>query len=206
MVRELTDQEKREKHAAYMRIWYRANREKAQAIARASWTRNADKKNARRRAYSVLNRESVNGAQREYRARHPESHRAYQREYRRTHLEYERAYRNAHPERVAAWKRRSRENHPDQTRLYRATHRARKRGAEGRHTVEEWLSKLDLVGGCCIYCGRSDRPLTRDHKMPLSRGGSDAIDNVVPACRNCNASKARLTILEYLGVCRATPA
>ena len=27
MVRELTDQEKREKHAAYMRIWYRANRD-----------------------------------------------------------------------------------------------------------------------------------------------------------------------------------
>jgi len=44
----------------------------------------------------------------------------------------------------------------------------------------------------CIYCLTSlpDRHLTRDHVMPLSRGGQDIWTNVVTACRDCNQRKA----------------
>lgn len=45
----------------------------------------------------------------------------------------------------------------------------------------------------CCYCGDhfgDNRPLlTRDHVMPLSRGGSDSWDNVVTSCRACNQKK-----------------
>ena len=45
----------------------------------------------------------------------------------------------------------------------------------------------------CCYCGDQfdDRValLTRDHVMPLSRGGSDGWDNVVTSCRACNQKK-----------------
>jgi 5-methylcytosine-specific restriction endonuclease McrA len=46
-------------------------------------------------------------------------------------------------------------------------------------------------GNLCLYCGRScrDRELTRDHILPLSRGGLDAWSNVVAACRACNSLK-----------------
>lgn len=44
----------------------------------------------------------------------------------------------------------------------------------------------------CMYCltSLSDRHLTRDHVMPLSRGGRDVWTNVVTACRVCNQRKA----------------
>jgi 5-methylcytosine-specific restriction endonuclease McrA len=47
----------------------------------------------------------------------------------------------------------------------------------------------------CQYCGRSAielRPreaLTRDHLVPLSRGGTNHWSNVVTACSTCNARK-----------------
>ena len=40
---------------------------------------------------------------------------------------------------------------------------------------------------CCQYCG--DRAETVDHVVPRSRGGKHSWDNVVAACRRCNAKK-----------------
>jgi len=44
----------------------------------------------------------------------------------------------------------------------------------------------------CMYCLTSlaDRHLTRDHVIPMSRGGQDVWTNVVTACRACNQRKA----------------
>jgi 5-methylcytosine-specific restriction endonuclease McrA len=48
----------------------------------------------------------------------------------------------------------------------------------------------------CQYCGRPSnvlRPreaLTRDHLVPLSRGGTNAWTNVTTACSTCNTRKA----------------
>src|SRR5688572_12510223 len=36
-----------------------------------------------------------------------------------------------------------------------------------------------------------------DHKMPISRGGLDEIENLVTACKRCNTQKNNLTIEEY---------
>ncbi len=54
--------------------------------------------------------------------------------------------------------------------------------------------------GClCLYCGNSFRPgaLTRDHIVPLSRGGKNAWVNVASACRNCNHRKNNRTPAEW---------
>jgi hypothetical protein len=44
----------------------------------------------------------------------------------------------------------------------------------------------------CLYCGSqfASRELSRDHVTPLSRGGHDAWNNVVTACKRCNNHKA----------------
>jgi len=49
--------------------------------------------------------------------------------------------------------------------------------------------------GVCAYCGENFNrsELTRDHIVPRSRGGIDAWNNVVSACRACNSRKAART-------------
>ena len=44
----------------------------------------------------------------------------------------------------------------------------------------------------CMYCGYGHEyeMLTRDHILPMSRGGSDDWENVVTACRRCNQFKS----------------
>ena len=43
----------------------------------------------------------------------------------------------------------------------------------------------------CMYCGNkfNDTLLTRDHVVPISKGGKDRWSNVVTACRSCNTRK-----------------
>ena len=47
----------------------------------------------------------------------------------------------------------------------------------------------------CMYCGKqfSEQYLTRDHLMPLSRGGRDRWSNVVTSCKSCNHAKGART-------------
>jgi 5-methylcytosine-specific restriction endonuclease McrA len=54
----------------------------------------------------------------------------------------------------------------------------------------------------CQFCGRAQhdlRPrecLTRDHLIPLSRGGTNAWTNVLTACSTCNTRKGNLLPVE----------
>jgi hypothetical protein len=42
----------------------------------------------------------------------------------------------------------------------------------------------------CRYCRATDAPLTVDHVTPVALGGTDAPDNLVACCRDCNAGKS----------------
>lgn len=61
----------------------------------------------------------------------------------------------------------------------------------------QWSALVDAWGGCA-YCGESDRPLQKDCVMALSRGGRYTLDNIVPACRSCNASKCNDEVTSWM--------
>jgi len=52
----------------------------------------------------------------------------------------------------------------------------------------------------CTYCRRQvpNGSLTWDHIEPLSRGGEHLIENLVIACRSCNARKGNRFLLEWV--------
>lgn len=54
--------------------------------------------------------------------------------------------------------------------------------------------------GRCWYCGVALPPFDEweiEHQHPRSRGGSNTIENLVAACRRCNALKGPRTVEEY---------
>lgn len=70
-----------------------------------------------------------------------------------------------------------------------------------------WLRRH--VGRRCPYCGltmtrergwNSQRAPSRDHCIPLSRGGANTLANMIVCCRRCNEDKGSLTQEEYLAV------
>lgn len=63
-------------------------------------------------------------------------------------------------------------------------------------TLLEWSAIVEYFGGCCAYC--LSRATSVDHLVPISRGGLDAPDNVVPACRSCNSSKNAKSLLQWV--------
>ena len=62
--------------------------------------------------------------------------------------------------------------------------------AQGRHSKAEWVEMLEFFGNRCVRCGASgaDVSIVKDHIVPIYAGGSDAISNLQPLCRSCNAS------------------
>lgn len=64
-------------------------------------------------------------------------------------------------------------------------------------TDEQWHALLESWAGCA-YCGGIGPELQRDCVLPISRGGRYTIDNVVPACRSCNASKCNQEVTGWM--------
>jgi 5-methylcytosine-specific restriction endonuclease McrA len=65
------------------------------------------------------------------------------------------------------------------------------------YEVKEYL--LLRYGHKCVYCrGKSGDPVLEiDHVVPVSRGGSNRVSNLVIACQTCNRKKGSMTAEEF---------
>jgi 5-methylcytosine-specific restriction endonuclease McrA len=86
-----------------------------------------------------------------------------------------------------------------QTRRARAARRRSRRvaAADNDLTLDEWEALLE-AWGACAYCGADGVGLQKDCVQPISRGGRYTFENVVPACRSCNASKSNDEVTGWL--------
>jgi 5-methylcytosine-specific restriction endonuclease McrA len=66
----------------------------------------------------------------------------------------------------------------------------------GSHTELEWQALIKEYEYKCLGCGKPEGEvkLTKDHIVPVSRGGTDNIDNIQPLCISCNCRKHTKTI------------
>lgn len=143
----------------------------------------------RRRAYGRewmrLNAAKAREAMRRWRAAHREVDRLRKRD-----------HYAANSERLIARSVEYARQHPDVVRALRHKRRGRELEAEGSFTAEEWRQLKADYEQRCGYCGL-EKPLEPDHRVPLVRGGSNLIANIIPSCRSCNSRKYRLTEQEF---------
>ena len=76
--------------------------------------------------------------------------------------------------------------------------RALKANAAGTSTAEQIKARFQFHENRCYYCGDNESGLQIEHRIPLSRGGSNWPANLVPACPACNMSKHTKTEKEFL--------
>lgn len=175
---------------ANQRAWYADNRERISAKRRRAYTgTTADRIRAQNRDSHARNRDERNARRRQRRQDNLEDVRAKEREARRrAYVANPRKYLDAYK----AWRLANLER----GRAYVRVSNNKRRGAPGTFTFQEWFALLAAYDGCCAYCGGTEH-IEADHRTPIHRGGSNTIENILPACRRCNRRKHTMTEGEF---------
>jgi len=174
--------EERERQRRKQRLERQMHPERVRERARRGRKRAAEYRQTWRRR----DRDKVRAASARYRERDRDHYRELQRKH----------YWKARDKRLAATRAWRRAN-PEKRAHVQAARRAREIGAPGSHTHAQWLALCAAWDRGCAYCGAGDVVLTRDHVVPLKRGGSNDISNILPACKPCNCKKGQLTADEF---------
>jgi len=140
---------------------------------------------------------------------HKEERKQYNIDHKEKRAEKRKQYCLDHKEETAAYDRQRRFDHPEyfkqhakqylQTPEGKATSQrgnTKRRVREGNIintlTSQEWIDILKEYKFRCAYCGCEfdlfNKP-TRDHVIPISKGGHNTKENIVPACQSCNSKK-----------------
>ncbi|GAB2758866.1 HNH endonuclease signature motif containing protein [Nocardioides salsibiostraticola] len=86
---------------------------------------------------------------------------------------------------------------PKKAATYARRRKRRMSKVEHDLTDAQWLA-LKAAWEGCAYCGASNNALQKDCVLPISRGGRYTLDNVVPACGSCNASKCNAEVTGWM--------
>ena len=83
------------------------------------------------------------------------------------------------------------EKNKEHRKILQQNREARKRENGGSHTLGEWENLKAQYNWTCLMCGKSEPEikLTEDHIIPISKGGSNNIENIQPLCGSCNSKK-----------------
>jgi 5-methylcytosine-specific restriction endonuclease McrA len=148
-----------------------------------------------KRAHQKAHPEKYEDALRKYRETHREEINSKARERRQQDIEYYREIgRNSYERHAEERRKYSLEYYklyPEKSVAATNRRRALKLAADGSHTEDEWQELKAFYNFKCLRCGKHEPEikLTRDHVVPLTKGGSDSIDNIQPLCARCNSKK-----------------
>lgn len=173
---------------AYRAAYYQKNQDRLRQYSVDFYTKNAD---------------HVKNYQKEYAAKNPEKIQNRGKQWRELNrpllLDKKRAYYEANKEAIKPKFKAYRAEHPEYGRMSCHKRKARLKQAVGTYTRQQFLAKIEYHGSRCYLCKTplTIKELHMDHRVPLSRGGSNWPANLAPACGPCNLSKGRKTEREF---------
>ena len=155
----------------------------------------------------VEKRDLIVPQHRQYKATHKKeikeyNHRHYV-ENKEVHLDRTRRDRIRYKERHRAYELWYRATHREATRAIANRRRARKLAAGGTYTAKQIQEQLARQKHKCYYCQKKlkkqgDKYIYHvEHVVPLSKGGSNDISNIVASCPFCNNSKGTRLLHEW---------
>jgi 5-methylcytosine-specific restriction endonuclease McrA len=148
------------------------------SIEKERYWKDRDRRVSQQSKYNHDHKEIISSKARNKRKQFPELIRSQEKKrylkHRRKRIDFQIEYQRKNPEKVA---------------IVQAKRRAWKMNSPGSFSLEEWKNLCELYGNRCLAC-HEEKLLTIDHVIPLSRGGTNTIDNIQPLCRSCNCQKS----------------
>jgi 5-methylcytosine-specific restriction endonuclease McrA len=187
----------RECERAYLAAWRAQNPGRDREYYEKNKARLLPQMREKAKARRVEKRDEVLAVSAAWREKNREKVRQYQRKYfannRESELARIRGYYAENPDKWAekkangeAWRRANR----DQARSYVRNRRAKLKAADGTHAGADIERLWNGQKGRCWWCSTK---LTDgyhvDHRIPISRGGSNGPENLVISCAPCNLKK-----------------
>jgi 5-methylcytosine-specific restriction endonuclease McrA len=163
------------------RQYAEANKERIREYKRAHYQKNKSRLLDKDKQYYQLHQERIREQQKQYSQAHKSEISQKNRQYFQAHRDLFRAHRNKY-------------YHTDRGRLVSRANlhkrRARKKSTGGSYTAQQLLDQKKRQRSRCYYCSaKLGRVFHADHIVPLSRGGSSDISNIVITCPTCNMQK-----------------
>ncbi len=160
--------------------YYARNRDLIIKRSYLNYKQNKYKILGRQKAYNQVNKDTIQQRKKHY----YQNNFANNEEYRAK----TRAYREKHAQRISVYKQRG-----------FAKLRSVRQNIKGEFSLDQWLLKIEFHGYCCYLCGKSlqGKKFHLEHRIPLSRGGTNFLANVAPSCVRCNLSKGNKTEFEF---------
>ena len=196
-----------ERRVEEKRLERAANPEKVREINKRSYAKHRERRREGERAYRKNNPEKVNARNQRWREQNPEKYREMTLRWREANAdklrENWRRWRKENPEKCRAYEKKWKTNNYHKVRQMDRTRRARELGAEGVFTEEDAQFQRAQQKNKCYWCGcalaeaRAD--YHADHRIPLTRGGTNWPNNIVVSCPPCNQSKSDKLPSEWNG-------
>ena len=172
----------------YMKQWRIEHRDEQREYMKQYLAEHRDKELERMKQWRNDNPELW----KQYLAEHRDERREYMKQWRAEHCDERRGY-------VEQWHI----EHPGMRAVYNHRRRSLINSNGGSFTADELNALFEQQEGFCFYCGKLlfgsfETAFHVEHKVPLSRGGSNNIDNIALSCAKCNLSKHTKTHDEFL--------
>jgi len=110
-------------------------------------------------------------------------------------------------ERARQWNKENREKKRKSDRLYNKNHRElrnyndmirrmRLKNIEGNFTLKQWQELKEKCNFTCLCCEKPEPEikLSIDHIIPITKNGTNWIDNIQSLCRSCNSMKGNKVV------------
>lgn len=190
---------------------YKENTEKYKTRIKKYQTNNQKSIADSKRKYYKKNKKRHSNLMAEWHSKNKDKQRTYSKNYRLRNKEKIKQinrewYRNNKHKRAQYYKKnkdyilkrtaKRRKDNPLISRVHSHKYRQKKKLLKSNFTIDQWRECLTHFNHQCAYCDCTEK-LEQEHVIPVSKGGHYTADNIIPACRSCNASKNNKSLEEW---------
>lgn len=156
----------------------------------------------REKVYRDLNKSVLNKRCKDWRIRNKDRILKEEKQYRLENIDRVKArksrYKAKNRDNIKILAKQWRKNNPDKVKAFKLNRRAYGK-VNGNDIINLRKSNIEKYGMLtCVYCEIVVKDYHIDHKLPVSRGGTNDLENLAISCPHCNLSKHTKTAEEFI--------